>query len=104
LSISHIGHSLLPSSNHPIYLHNILHVPGLSKHLLSIQKLAHDNHAFVELHPSFFCIKDQETTSGRTHDDEYNTNRESWSREVFSADNALLQGQKGDVNYLIQHG
>jgi hypothetical protein len=38
-----------------------LHVPGLSKYLLSVQKLAHDNHAFVELHPSFFCLKDQAT-------------------------------------------
>jgi hypothetical protein len=61
LSISHIGHSLLPGSNCPLYLHNILHVPGLSKHLLSMQKLAHDNHAFVELHPSFFYVKDQTT-------------------------------------------
>jgi hypothetical protein len=61
LPISHIGHSLLPGSNCPLYLCNILHVPGLSKHLLSMQKLAHDNHAFVELHPSFFYVKDQAT-------------------------------------------
>jgi hypothetical protein len=56
LSISHIGHSMLPDSNRPLYLRHILHVPGISKHLLSIQHLAHDNNVFVELHPSFFCI------------------------------------------------
>jgi hypothetical protein len=33
LSIYHIGHSLLPSSSRSLYLHNVLHVPGLSKHL-----------------------------------------------------------------------
>jgi hypothetical protein len=49
LSISHIGHSLLPGPNRPFYLRNILHVLGLSKHLLSIQKLAHHNHAEYEL-------------------------------------------------------
>jgi hypothetical protein len=58
LSISHIGHSILSGSNRPLYLRHILHVPGISKHLLSIQRLAHDNKAFVEIHPSFFCIKE----------------------------------------------
>jgi uncharacterized membrane protein YgcG len=61
LSIAHIGHSLIPGSSRPLYLHNILHVPSVRKNLLSIQKLAHDNDAFVELHPSFFCIKDQKS-------------------------------------------
>jgi hypothetical protein len=35
LSISHIGHSLMPGSSRPLYLRNVLHVPSLSKHLLS---------------------------------------------------------------------
>jgi hypothetical protein len=34
LSISHFGHSILPGSNRPLYLHRILHVPGISKHLI----------------------------------------------------------------------
>jgi hypothetical protein len=62
---------MLLGSNRPLYLRHILHVPGISKHLLSIQRLAHDNNAFVELHPSFFCIKDQKTQRilmrGRSH-------------------------------------
>jgi hypothetical protein len=61
LSISHIGHSMLPGSNRPLYLCHILHVPGISKHLLSIQHLVHDNNAFVELHSSLFCMNDQAT-------------------------------------------
>jgi hypothetical protein len=55
LSISHIGHLSLPSSSRPLYLCNVLHDLGFSKHLLSARKLAHDNNAFVELHPSFLC-------------------------------------------------
>jgi hypothetical protein len=72
LSISHIGHSLLPGSSRPLYLHNVLHVPGLSKHLLSAHKLAHDNNAFVELHPSFFCVKDQATRRLLLHGSSHN--------------------------------
>jgi hypothetical protein len=38
-----------------------LHVPSASKNLLSTHKIALDNNAFVEFHPSFFLIKDQAT-------------------------------------------
>jgi hypothetical protein len=65
LSISHIGHSLLPGSTRPLYLRCVLHVTSISKHL------AHDNNALVKLHLSFFCIKDQATRRillrGRSH-------------------------------------
>jgi hypothetical protein len=42
---------------------------------LSTQKLVHDNNAFMELHPSFFCVKDQATQRvlfhGRNHNGLY---------------------------------
>jgi hypothetical protein len=39
LHISHVGHSSIVGSSKPLYLQNILHVPHLSKHLLSTHKL-----------------------------------------------------------------
>lgn len=71
LPISHIGHSVLPGLSRPLYLRNILHVPNISKNLLSVHKLAADNDAFLEFHPDFFCVKDQATGTpllhGRSH-------------------------------------
>lgn len=61
MNISNIGHTILhiPSSN--LHLNNILHVPSASKNLVSVHKLARDNHAFLKFHPKFFLIKWQET-------------------------------------------
>jgi histone deacetylase 1/2 len=61
MTIDHIGSSVLhtPSSN--IHLNKILHVPKASKNLLSVHRLAKDNHAFLEFYPDYFSIKDQGT-------------------------------------------
>jgi histone deacetylase 1/2 len=59
LSISHIGHSTLAGSS--LKLQNILHVPHISKHLLSVYGLVSDNDVFIEFHRHFFCVKDKVT-------------------------------------------
>jgi hypothetical protein len=61
LKISHIGHSELSGSTKPLVLTNVLHVPHISKHLMSVHKLVSDNNAFAEFHPDFFCVKDKAT-------------------------------------------
>jgi hypothetical protein len=62
LNISHIGHSLISgSTSKPIYLRNVLHVPHISKNLLSVHKLTYDNRAFAEIYPDIFYLKDQAT-------------------------------------------
>lgn len=61
MNISHIGHSVISTPNKDLYLKNILHVPSASKSLVSANRLAHDNNAFVEIYPKFFNIKDQAT-------------------------------------------
>ena len=62
MSISHIGHSTISgSSSKPLYLRNILHVPHVNKHLLSVHKLVSDNDTFTEFHPHFFSLKDRAT-------------------------------------------
>lgn len=35
-----------PTLSKPLYLHNLLHVPSISKNLLSVSKLAKDNNVF----------------------------------------------------------
>jgi histone deacetylase 1/2 len=73
LSISHIGHSTLAGSS--LHLKNILHVPDISQHLLSVYRLVCDNYVFVEFHRDFFCVKDKATRRilllGRSQDGLY---------------------------------
>jgi hypothetical protein len=59
LKISHVGHSLIPSSSRPLHLNHILYVPSIHKNLCSIHKLTSDNNAFMELHPHSFYLKDR---------------------------------------------
>jgi hypothetical protein len=42
LSISHIGHSRLAGPMHSLALKNILHVPDISKNLLSVNRIISD--------------------------------------------------------------
>lgn len=59
LSISHIGHSTLAGSS--IRLNNILHVPHIRQHRLSVYRLVSDNDIFIEFHRYFFLVKDKAT-------------------------------------------
>jgi hypothetical protein len=61
MPIAHIGHAILPTPHKSLQLRNILHVPTASMNLLSAHKLALDNNVFIEIHPFFFLIKDQDT-------------------------------------------
>jgi histone deacetylase 1/2 len=62
MEISHIGHSTLHSpSSSKIHLNNVLHVPHANKSLVSMNRLARDNHVFLEFHPDHFSIKEQVT-------------------------------------------
>jgi histone deacetylase 1/2 len=61
LSISHIGHSRLAGPKHSLALRDILHVPNISKNMLSVYRIVCDNDVFVEFHRHFFCVKDKAT-------------------------------------------
>ena len=50
LDISHIGHTTLHSPKCIFTLSNVLHVPHITKQLLSIQKFYHDNYVYFEFH------------------------------------------------------
>jgi hypothetical protein len=61
MNINHIGHAIVPTPSRDLHLRNILHAPQARKNLVSVHRLAADNNAFLEFHPNFFLIKDQET-------------------------------------------
>jgi hypothetical protein len=44
-----------------LHLHNVLHVPRATKHLVFMHQFNLDNHTFIELHPHFFLINDLST-------------------------------------------
>ncbi|XP_076890524.1 uncharacterized protein LOC143541637 [Bidens hawaiensis] len=61
LPILHIGSSKLFSPNKTFHLNNVLHVPEIKQHLLSVQKFCEDNHVYFEFHATFFAVKDNST-------------------------------------------
>ncbi|XP_019185902.1 PREDICTED: uncharacterized protein LOC109180671 [Ipomoea nil] len=58
MSISRVGHDIFDTLSRSFKMSNILHVPGLSASLLSVQCFASDNQVFFKFHPSFFVVKD----------------------------------------------
>ena len=63
LPISHIGDVLLHSSHSqkPLVLHNTLHVPKITKNLLSISQFTKDNDVVIEFFSDCCLIKDKVT-------------------------------------------
>jgi hypothetical protein len=59
LRIMHIGHSSINTTTRPLVLRSILHVPEISKHLLSVHCFSRDNDVFFEFHPWHFSIMDR---------------------------------------------
>jgi hypothetical protein len=47
-------------SSRPLALRNILHVPDISKNLLSVHKFSRNNDVFFEYHPLHFFVKDRQ--------------------------------------------
>jgi histone deacetylase 1/2 len=61
MEIANVGHSTFHSQTKNFHLKNILHVPQATKNLCSVNRLAKDNHVFLEFHPNHFFIKEQGT-------------------------------------------
>jgi GAG-pre-integrase domain len=67
LSILHTGSVTLFTNHHALQLFNVLHVPLITKNLLSASQLTKDNIVFVEFSHSHCFIKDQATWKTLLH-------------------------------------
>ena len=65
LAITHIGSSSLPSSSKSFTLQNVLHVPHITKNLISVSQFTKDNDCFLNFIRTFFVsrIELQDTSS-----------------------------------------
>jgi hypothetical protein len=61
MNINNFGKSIIQTHDQNLHLRDVLHVPDASINLVSAHRFTSDNHAFLEIHPKFFCIKDQVT-------------------------------------------
>jgi histone deacetylase 1/2 len=61
MRITHIGQSIIPTQAQPLHLKNILHVPSVTRNLLSVKKFTYDNNVFFEFHPWYFLVKDRDS-------------------------------------------
>jgi GAG-pre-integrase domain len=59
LDIVHIGTASLSTNSSFLLLNKVLHVPAISKPLISISQLLLDNNVFVEFHPDCCIVKDR---------------------------------------------
>jgi histone deacetylase 1/2 len=76
MRISNTGQSSIPThTSTPLYLKNVLHVPEVTRSLLSVKKLTRDNNVFVEFHPDDVFVKDRDSRevvlSGRSQGELY---------------------------------
>lgn len=58
LQVQKIGSTILFTPFTKIKLNEVLLVHELSRNLLSVAQLTHDNHCSIEFSPCGFCIKD----------------------------------------------
>lgn len=62
LPIHNTGSFTLHTSSHKFHFNNVLHVPNISRNILSISQFCKDNHMSIEFLPSSFCVKDLSTS------------------------------------------
>jgi histone deacetylase 1/2 len=58
LPISHLDHTKIYIPHRSFTLSNALHVPAITKSLLSVQKFCLDNNVYFEFHPRVIYVKD----------------------------------------------
>ncbi|KAB1216375.1 Retrovirus-related Pol polyprotein from transposon TNT 1-94 [Morella rubra] len=67
LPIHHTGGSTIPTAHGNLLLHNLLHVPSLTKNLISVRQFCEDNSVYFEFHSHFFCVKELRTRKTLLH-------------------------------------
>ena len=58
LNVKHIGSTKLSTPTSSFLLHDVLHVPLITKNLISIHKFTNDSNTSIEFHLTYFIVKD----------------------------------------------
>nr|GEX41539.1 ribonuclease H-like domain-containing protein [Tanacetum cinerariifolium] len=58
IPVTNTGHSIIPSSNRPLHLHNVLVTPNIIKNLISVRQFTRDNNCTIEFDAFGFFVKD----------------------------------------------
>jgi histone deacetylase 1/2 len=61
MNIAHVGRCTVHCPSRDFHLNRVLHVPQAHKSLCSVNRFTRDNNVFLEFHPDYFLIKEQET-------------------------------------------
>jgi len=63
MKILHTGsaHYTVPHSTTTFVLHNLLHVPNITKNIISVAQFAKDNHVYFEFFANAGYVKHQDT-------------------------------------------
>ena len=61
MHIHHVGQSTIPTSSKSLKLRDVLHVPSVTRSLMSVRRFSIDNNVLFEFHPHYFFIKDRRT-------------------------------------------
>uniref|UniRef100_A0A803NUC9 Integrase catalytic domain-containing protein n=1 Tax=Cannabis sativa TaxID=3483 RepID=A0A803NUC9_CANSA len=103
LPISHVGSGVIQTkSSNPLLLKNMLHIPSISKNLISVSQLTTDNNVSMEFFSDFCCVKDQSTGKVVLHEtlkdglyQLHTSPQSSQSASPFSAVAAMAETQFG---------
>ena len=96
-----------PKQTHPksLMLNKLLHVPAITKNLLSVSQFARDNHVFFEFHSDFCCVKHQDTKEiilqGIVDNGLYKFSSSSFKQAPSPT--AFLSSTKGDSSFHLWH-
>uniref|UniRef100_A0A2N9HX01 Reverse transcriptase Ty1/copia-type domain-containing protein n=1 Tax=Fagus sylvatica TaxID=28930 RepID=A0A2N9HX01_FAGSY len=104
LSIHHIGDTLLSTPQSNFLLRNVLHVPKITKNLISVKKFTKDTNTSMEFHPSYFLVKDRlqgrPLLQGRSKDGLYHfpTTTNKGCSSTFNSSAAAFLGERTSLH------
>ncbi|KAL4378290.1 hypothetical protein GQ457_02G009000 [Hibiscus cannabinus] len=91
LEVKGTGQSAMFTSSRVLMLNNLLHVPSITKNLLSVSKCARDNDVFFEFHADTCYVRDERSNKVLLQ------GRECGGLYKFEADDEVVPGAEANV-------
>ena len=109
LHINHVGKSCFVSymSSQSFYINKSLHMPAITKNLLSVSQFAKDNQIFFEFHLDYYCVKCQDSKEiilqGIADNGLYKFSSSSFKPVKDPVPTTLLSSAKRDSTFHLWH-